>query len=565
MSYVTSPVPEPVSAPLPGRSSNVISRTTRARLLGLRISAFINRHPRRVLIALSVMYFAITLVLASIKLLWLDEFITFYITRLGNLHAIWTALQHGADPNPPLTYLLVFLSMKLFGQSAVALRLPDLLASWAGLVAIFFFLKKRVPPIYAATGVLFFMATAAFDYSFESRSYALMLGFCALSLVAWRSSIEGAHKNWGAVGLAAALAAGLSSNYFAVLAFFPIAAGELVRDFRRRRIDWRVWLALAAGGSILLVYLPLINKAVATFSPYAWNKVHVDVISDSYTEMVEVILWPALGVIAIGLIVKLFENKETAEPALPLHEAVAAFVLMLYPVIAYVIAHIRGGMLSPRFVIPMCYGFAIAFAAMSYKILRRWEWAGPILALVLVGWVFAREGVVAKMYYDQRLALFRVVDSIPVAPAIAVTDSLLVLPLHHYAPPEIASHIVFPVDFHDIRKYKREDSPEQNLWNGRNGIYPIPIVPLDQFTATYKTYIVAAPANNWLLRTLVDEGDPARMLPIYTDTRDIQGFTPLSHGPVWFFAKGPYEDVAPLDARKLSSRPPSTEIHANAK
>jgi hypothetical protein len=521
----------------------------------------INKHRGFTALGISVLYFAVTLALSSIKLIWLDEFITLYISRLGNVHSILNALSRGADPNPPLTYLLVIASRKLFGEGALALRLPGMVASWAGLVALYAFLRRRVPPVYAAAGALFFMATAAFDYSFEGRSYALVLGFCALSLLAWQRAVEGIHKSWSAVGLALALAAGLASNYFAVLAFFPIAAGELLRDVRLRKVEWRVWLAMAVAGLTLLAYLPLIHKAVVTFSPYAWNKVRLGAIADSYLEMVEWILWPALVVLGMGII-SWYKKKPSSRPrVLPQHEALAAFLLMSYPFIAYVIARIHGGMLSPRFVIPMCYGFAIAVTATAYRLFGKRAWAGLVLVATLLGWVFSREGVVARMYYDQRLALNRIIDTLPATSAIAVTDSLLILPLHYYAPPAIASHIFFPVDFDAIRQYKKEDSPEQNLWNGRDWIYPVPIVPLSAFASSHDSYVLAAPGSNWLLQKLIVQGRPARLLPIFTDTKDIQGFTPLAHGPVWFFAEGSFPDLPPVDARVTLSEASPLEIH----
>ena len=515
-----------------------------------RVAETINQHPAAVLVGISALYFAITGVLAHLKLLWLDEFITFYISKLGHVSAIWKALGNGADPNPPLTYVLVLLARRIFGESEFALRLPAIVASWAGIVALYVFLKRRITPLYAAAGALFFMATAAFDYSFESRSYALLLGFTALSLVAWRGSIEGSHKVLGAVALALALAADLSSNYFGVLAFFPIAAGELLRDIRLRRIEWRVWAALAAAASVLFFYLPLINKSVATFSPYAWNKVEVGAIADSYLEMVEVILWPALALLAIGVIVYFKSKGSRGTRVMPPHESLAAFMLMLFPFLGYAIARIHGGMLSPRFVIPMCYGFAIAVVATAFRLFRGRVLPGFAVLALLFAWVVAREGVVARMYHDQRLALDRVIDTLPRASTIAVPDSLLVLPLYRYAPREIASHIVFPVDFSAIRQYKKEDSPEQNLWNGRHGIYPVPILSLQEFEATTPDYLIAATSRNWLVRELAAEGKPVQVLPIFTDSKDIQGFTPLCHGPVWFFEGSGGNSALAANARR---------------
>lgn len=172
----------------------------------------------------------------------------------------------------------------------------------------------------------------------------------------------------------------------------------------------------------------------------------------------------------------------------------------------------------------------------------------------------------AKMYYDQRLALERVIETIPPeAKTIAVPDSLLVLPLYHYAPANIRSRIVFPVDFDAIRKYKKEDSPEQNLWHGRETVFPVPIILLSDFDARHPNYLIASTMDNWLVFKLVAEDDPLRILPIFTDTKDIQGFTPLCHGPVWFFAKGAFPRVPPFDASTLSLNLDSLGAHANSK
>ena len=61
-------------------------------------------------------------------------------------------------------------------------------------------------------------------------------------------------------------------------------------------------------------------------------------------------------------------------------------------------------------------------------------------------------------------------------------------------------------------------------------------------------------------RRLIVQGRPARLLPIFTDLKDIQGFTPLAHGPVWFFAEGSFPDL-PVDARVTLSEAAPPEIH----
>lgn len=530
----------------------------------------INRHPAALILSVTGFAFAVMAAQSLNKLMWFDEFITFYIAKLGSLHAIWSALARGTDPNPPLSHWLVSLSMRAFGANALAARLPFMLVGAIGLLALFAFLRRRIPPLYAAVGVLFFMSTAAFDYFFEARSYALTLVFSALSLLFWQEAAEGERPILNSIALAAALAAGISSNYFAVLAFFPIAAGELVRNISVRRFEWRVWFALAVSSATLLLYLPLIHSAVARFSPYAWNKVDLDTAYDGYLLMVDHIIWLCAALLVARILLirctlpatasrehsflrhtwdivrhTLFVNRrKPAKYGLPWHEVVAVLFLVLYPFLGYAVARIQGGMLAPRFVLPVCYGCAIVAAVCGYKLFGKWSIAGLLLLATVGTWFLAREGEVASNYYDERQAFHRVLDLLPPDDTLAVSDSLLVLPLHYYAPPEIAARIVFPIDFRAIRQYKGEDSPEQNLWAGRNGIFPVPIIPLDALLDETSNFLIVSTDSNWLLQRLREDGDTPRALPIFTDSRHIWAFTPLCHGPVWYFRNYPDTTLA---------------------
>jgi hypothetical protein len=538
---------------------------SRPALISERVEEAINRRPVALIFSICALGVALMVAQAMNKLMWFDEFITFYIARLGNLHAIWTALENGTDPNPPLSHWIASLSMRAFGANSFAVRLPFMLAGVAGLFALFAFLRRRIPPLYAAAGVLFFMSTAAFDYFFEARSYALTLAFSALSLFFWQEATEGEHPKLSSVALAIVLAAGISSNYFAVLAFFPIAAGELVRNILRRHLEWRVWIALVVSGLTLPAYWPLIHSAVARFSPYAWNKVDLDTACDGYLLMVDHILWFAAALIVARIVATpyvlpgtgprertLLEcswnilrnsfsvNRHRAiRRGLPWHEAVAVWFLIAYPFLGYAIARIQGGMLAPRFVLPVCIGCAIAAATSAYKVFGKWPIAGLLFLATVATWFLAREGGVFSNYYDEREAFHRVLDLLPPDHTLAVSDSLLALPMYYYARPEVASRIVFPIDFRAIRQYKGEDSPEENLWAGRDGVFPVPVIPLDDFLDQTPNFLVVSTDDNWLLRRLREDDDTPKELPIFTDTRHIWAFTPLCHGQVWYFRNNP--------------------------
>ncbi len=563
------------------------------------LEVFVDRSPVRAFVLLSILYVIVVLSLSRLKLLWLDELITLHIARLPSVDAIWNALAQGADPNPPITHVLVHGARIVFGDRELAYRLPAFAGYWIGLLSLFLYLGRRVPATWALAGTIMSMAMAAFDYSYESRSYAIFYGLAMLAMFCWSVAVDSAGTRFARylalAGMLLALAAGISTNYFAVLAFVPIAAGELTRTISKlslsrsaigsrgrtrttilQTIDFPIWISLAAAGSTLLAYRSLIAHAIAQFSPYAWNKVSIDQVFDSYTEMVEVILFPILGLFVL-LVFILFLRRQLApymqgsraslsqswigsvlfpdssRLRIPLHELAAVFAFMAYPILGYILASIRGGMLSPRFVIPVCFGFAIAATFVAFYLFSNLRHAGAALLCFCAAWFIARESVVAFWYAEQKVAFHRIVDrlaeaevAVPANAPIVIPDPLLALTFRHYAPASLAARVVFPVDFPAIRAYRHDDSPEENLWAGRNLIYDMPILPMATFQHSAGNYLIIAADENWMIRDLRIHQYVVRRLPVDTGAKAIGGFTPLAHGtPFFYTAAGDAAPVAP--------------------
>lgn len=561
------------------------------------ITAWLDAHPDRAFGVLTALYFAVVFTQSSFKLMWLDEFITLHLARLGSMRELWHALSVGADPNPPVTYILVNWCRNLFGEHEWAYRLPAMAGTWIGLLSLFAFLKRRVCGSWAIFGCLAWMAMAAFDYSFESRSYGIFYGLTMLAFVCWSVAADQSRSGtmrWTALaGMVVALAAGISTNYFAVLAFLPPAAGEAVRtlvrarrsrsgsplEFKRGRrsgsmrvltaIDLRMWVGFALGAAPLLVYRPLIAHSIAQFAPYAWNKVSLDQVFDSYTEMVEIILYPILALLVAGGFIFATKERVLAQHAqsrrkvfprwveevfaryrgrspLSPPEAAGVFIFMAYPICGYIIASVRGGMLSPRFVIPVCYGFAIAATIVARYVFRNVRRAPAILLCIACAWFLSREAVVGYWYKQQKDSFYKLVNAlenvqsrVPKGAPIAIPDPLLALTFQHYAPAGLARRVAFPIDFPAVRYFRHDDSPEENLWAGRKVLYSMPIVPLAEFQRATGDYLIIASKGNWLLKDLQMHRYDSERLPIDTRAIDMGGFTPLARGvPEFYRAQG---------------------------
>ncbi len=507
--------------------------SARGRVWSSRVWSAVNRNPGWVLGALVALYLAIACGQAATKLLWGDELITLAIARQGSFAAIWHALALGTDPNPPLMHWMVMVSIAAFGQGALAVRLPAVLCVLLAICSLWVILRRWAGPGYAAVGVLAFMATRGFDYAYDARSYAPLMGFGMASLAFWLASTDcrGWPKALALAGMAAALALGLSSNYYGVLAFFPIAAGECVRAVRARRIEVGGWIAMAVAALPLLAYLPLIHHNIAEFTPHAWNRPEFGMIFDSYFELVEGIFWPVLGFALYAAwkrrrrvtFSELSSVSCAGNPVRP-YEAVAIAVVLLYPVLGFWVAAGGAGMISPRCVVPVCCGFGIAAALLGRRLFGSSGRAGVVLLGAALVWVVARESACAVVLGQQRAAFFELRDRIGREAGgrpIAVGDSMFVLPLAYYSAEDVRERIVFPVDFEAIHRVEKDDSGEQNLWAGRDGLFPVRIAAYDR--ALFGTFgtadlTVVGKPGGWLVQRLAgdgfrvseaDDGDPA--------------------------------------------------------
>jgi hypothetical protein len=498
--------------------------------------------------AIALLFFLIAFNQAQWKLLWGDEFITYWIGQQRSFHGIWNALASGADPNPPLMHIMNWGSTALLGSNSFAIRLPSILGMALGLASLWLFLRRRFAPVYAAAGCLALMTTRAFDYTYDARSYSLLMGFAMAALLCWSIALHatGWRRSLALLGLTAALACGISSNYYAAVAFLPIAAGELHASIAHRRARPGVWIAMAVAATPLIAFARLIRHNLAEFAPHAWNKPHISMISDSYLVIVEGILWPVLGLalFAWWRSRRIPASTRTRTEVSP--EATAVYVLISYPLLAFLVGLATSGMVSPRCAAPVCFGIVIAGVALLAR--HASPKAAAFVVAFLVIWVLARQAACGYVLLQQRhafLHLRRDVEGIA-APGepILVGDSLVALALHFYSSPLVRDQIAFPVDFDAIHRTEHDDSGEQNLWGGRNGVFPIHIASPATLLPPHEECILVGPPAGWLANDLRARGYDLREIPTAVPWNHLGGiFTPLAHEQTRLFLAVPAQPV----------------------
>jgi mannosyltransferase len=187
-----------------------------------------------------------------------DEVITVMRVIPGSFGQMLDAVK-SSESNPPLYYVLAWIWAQVFGTGEVGVRSLSALLGTAT-IPVGYLIGRQLAGWRAGlvlTGLLAVNPMLIW-YSQEARSYALLVLFCALSLLFFLRALDSRRGlDLGLWALSSALA--LCSHYFA---FFAVGI-EAIWLLVALRDRWRALLpALAAVGATGLALLPLINSQV---------------------------------------------------------------------------------------------------------------------------------------------------------------------------------------------------------------------------------------------------------------------------------------------------------------
>lgn len=201
-----------------------------------------------------------------------DELFTLYFSRLPDMGQVWQQLATGVEQTPPFFYVVTRASLSIVGDSAFALRLPEVGGVAVAATCVAAAVTRRSNLVYGSLAALVVLGSQATFYAHEARPYGLVLGLVAAGFLFWQLRIDD-PGGIVVVGLmTAALTAAVASHYYAVLALLPIAAGEIVRGHTRKQIDVAVAVGLAVALVPLAVAWPLIDAA-RRYSDSFWTQV----------------------------------------------------------------------------------------------------------------------------------------------------------------------------------------------------------------------------------------------------------------------------------------------------
>jgi uncharacterized membrane protein len=210
---------------------------------------------------------ALALRLAVPRGIWLDEAISIHQAHLS-FHDLFENLQYG-DRHPPLHHVVLWLTVKAFGDGEMAVRIPSIVAGTLAIPALYLLGRelydRRTGLVAAAFGAA---SPLLIWYSQEARMYAFVELFGLLALWTQLRAIRNPSMgNWAAYILATA--ALLWSHYFGLLLIGvqqAIWIGILIHRRRTGEPNRAMALGFAYSLAVLAIQLvPLITFAHKQF------------------------------------------------------------------------------------------------------------------------------------------------------------------------------------------------------------------------------------------------------------------------------------------------------------
>ncbi len=343
----------------------------------------------------SILYWLLTLYMASKRMLWIDEFLTLYSVRLKTVADVWKFMLTGGDQTPPYFMILTHALDALFGRTDWSLRIPAMIGFWILILCLYRIVSHLTSPIFGLVAMVFPMATPIYYYAAEARGYGLFMGFSALSFLFWLDSDTSnvKRRTWNLIGLAASLCLATCCHYYGVLLPIPLSMGEIYRAIRDRKLLLGVWIAFFA----VLIPFPPVYAAIAAarqgmkifwFKPkiyYSFTWFDVSVSGGTLAALLVAFpiaflrgAWGNFGPLRPQLVPPIKPDKATLT---------ALLGYLAFPVICILFAVFATGAYFPRYALPAVVGISALFSLAASRLARNDAVAGACVLLVLV--VFA--------------------------------------------------------------------------------------------------------------------------------------------------------------------------------
>jgi len=329
-----------------------------------------------------------------------DEVGAYWVITGHGLGTVMHLLRgHSPELNPPLWFVLAWISEKLFGVSPQSLKLVSLLAGTAT-IPLTYLLGRWTVSVRAGLVASALAALSPFliYYSTEARPYALLVLLCLLSSLALLQALRSGRAWWWAAYALCSCAAAYT-HYTAVFLLGAQFVWALVTQPQARRA------LVAANLAAVVAYLPWLpqlirtshspgTKLYQTLEPFGLHAMRVDLerwsLGHPYLPISSLPGRPAVVLVLAGVVVALVGaavawRRRLRTVRLSARGALVIVLAGAAPVGIAVYSALHESVWSARNIISSWPGLAVALGALLTLAGRPWRWAAVALALVGFG------------------------------------------------------------------------------------------------------------------------------------------------------------------------------------
>ena len=480
---------------------------------------------------------AVSVLNAISKPVWHDEVFTAALCRLPSLAEILASLRNSADSNPVGYHVITRFLKQLVADEHLGIRLPSILGLLTIICCVYFILAKRVTRLSALLGAAFLLCTPLAEYGFEARPYAFTVGCIAAAILVWQRVEE--HSFYPLL-LAMALAAALSTHYYAVLVWPVFGAAELLVLLRRRRLRWGVWAAFLAGLLPLAMSWKILSDFRDTMGPNFWARPSLSQLVSTHDWLFLVgghWGWTFTAGVTIVLAGWMLEKaglvawpqQEVAEPRpVPEEECIFALLLLWLPVVGIAVTMITHGGFTARYMIAATMGGALVLGLLADKLPPLFR--SLLLLLFLMNYGLSsvevlKSAATGKLHDRRAAAEQRSVHLISKHSdlGLPVVNSSLFTYLERafYTPPQTAGRLYGLVDPVMALKFDGTDTIDRALI-ALSRSFPLQLAEYDAFTAQHREFLLivgGAGRFEWLGDRILHDGHTLTLLSMEGSTR----------------------------------------------
>jgi len=492
-----------------------------------------------IVFALAIFSISIT---STYRLMYLDEFYILYTARVANIVDLLHLQANYPVALHPLGYpLLAHIAVSLFGVNAIAVRLPATIGFVLMMVCVCVSVRRVYSTRAGILAVAMLLSTYSLYFASQATPYGLLLGFSAAVLTTWQGTIRQNNRIVQLMCLAGAIFACLECHYFALLIPAALVLLECIRTVRYRKFDFPVILAILAGCTAVLTWLPFLHAAGQYRSHYytstsgrAVDIIHT--ICGAYVTILGVkpfrhmqIIMVLVIVAAIGLrcTIRFWRDRPTNRLT---DEELAYIVFAALPVAGVFLSLLTSGAFEARYTIEAAIGICAIAAGLLRRIIRR-NIVFICLITALVGYpvLLSVRNARADIFHHRLLQTLALPPSISDSQTkIYVSDLQDFLVFTYYVPSSLAKRLWYTEDKEQDVRWTGADTSDRTSENlhkftelqilSYNSIRPCgaPQIILANMDFTYDWLIQERAAEHFQMSTIgvLDE----RVLEMATST-----------------------------------------------